>query len=193
MKGPETSRNNLKRIQTGFYEKYMSGQGLDIGYRGSLPEADPVLPTAQGIELDFPGYDGVTLPFASESQDYVFSSHSLEHIKSNYLFETIQEWFRVLKIDGHLVICVPHRDLYEKKWQPPSKYNGDHQRFYTPSSLLHEIEYALDIPNSYRIVHMRDNDDGYDYNVPPNTHCSGAMEIELVIKKIPIPTWNLLD
>lgn len=184
--GPETERSHKKRFINGFYKTYMNGKGLDIGYRGSVKgRIDAVLPTAIGIDIDYPGYDGITLPFNSESQDYVFSSHCLEHIDDP--FQAIQEWWRVLKVGGYLVVTVPHKHLYERKEYPPSIWNGDHKRFYTPCSLLYEIEQSLPV-NGYRIAHMRDNDDNFDYDRETSEHASGAYEIELVVKKL--PTWK---
>jgi SAM-dependent methyltransferase len=189
MRGPETEKSHESRTTSGFYSKFMSGQGLDIGYSGGNPNAEPVLPTAIGVDFGYPGYDGKVLPFPDESRDYVFSSHCLEHITDHY--SAIKEWFRVVKTGGHLVIIVPHQFLYEKKMRPPSNWNLDHKRFYTPQKILHDIENSLQI-NSYRIVSLRDNDDNFDYAVPPQSHSGGAYEIELVIKRITPPTWTLL-
>src|SRR5712672_2769938 len=77
----EEGRKTFKRfLDDGFFNKYMSGDCiLDIGYKGYLENTHPILPQAIGIDLDFPDYDGKTLPFAAESQDAVFSSHTLEH------------------------------------------------------------------------------------------------------------------
>lgn len=186
--GAEVSKSHLNRINNGFYVKFMKGIGLDIGYKGYNNDIIPVLQTAIGIEQDYPNYDGLNLPFESNSQDYVFNSHVLEHI-SNYK-DTIKEWFRVIKEDGHLVIIVPHKFLYEKKNELPSQWNGDHKRFYTPGSLLKEIEESLE-PNSYRIAHLRDNDDYFDYKIKEDKHSGGCYEIELVVKKIKKPEWNL--
>lgn len=189
MQGPETEKSHKTRIENGFYEKYMSGTGLDIGYKGSVQDADPVLPTAIGVDFDYPGYDGKTLPFADESQDYVFSSHCLEHIEDYE--QAIKEWYRVLKIGGYLIVTVPHKDLYEKKLQIPSQWNADHKRFYEACDLLIELYDSLET-NSYRIVHLRDNDDNFDYTIPANQHSGGCYEIELVIKKITRPEWSLI-
>lgn len=187
--GPETAKSNDKRASfTGFYDQYMNGIGLDIGYRGSVVNAEPVLETAIGIELDYPGYDGKTLPFQTESQDYVFSSHSLEHISD--WKSAIQEWFRVLKVGGNLILIVPHAALYEKKQIPPSRWNEDHKRFYMPDDLLFEVRQALET-NTYRLRHCRDNDDYFNYDIPPDKHSDGCYEIECVIQKIKKPTWNI--
>lgn len=183
--GIETGKSHEQRTRSGFYEKYMQGEGLDIG-----PNRDPVLPTAIGVDKNYPDYDGVTLPFPSKSKDYVYTSHCLEHIPSSQVTGILREWFRVLKVNGYLVITVPHQFLYEKRQSLPSRYNPDHKRFYTPESLLDEIEVSLDV-NTYRVRHLRDNDDGYDYSIPPERHSKGCYEIELVLQKITPPEWRL--
>lgn len=186
--GEEAIKTHKKRLYSGFYKDFMSGVGLDIGYAGYLTGIVPVLPDTIGVGLDYPNYDGLTLPFDDGSQDYVFSSHVLEHI-SDYK-QVIRDWFRVVKPGGHIVIIVPHQFLYEKKKNLPSKWNEDHKRFYTPGSLLKEIEETLD-PNTYRVVHLRDNDDGHNYEIPPEVHSNWCYEIECVIKKINKPSWEL--
>src|SRR3990167_5723312 len=89
--GPETASANQRRINSGFYVRYMSGYGLDIGYRGAKKDVLTVLETAKGVELGDKGYDGINLPHPTESQDYVYSSHMLEHVGTNNVDKTIQE------------------------------------------------------------------------------------------------------
>lgn len=183
----ESIKNYRTRLGAGFFSRFMQGQGLDIGYKG-YDDSRPVLSTAVGIDLDFPGYDGLSLPFKNESQDYVYSSHVMEHI-GNYVL-ALREWYRVLRYDGFLICIVPHKFLYEKKADLPSRFNADHKRFYTPASLLVEVENSLE-PNSYRVMHLKDNADGFDYLKGPLEHSSGAYEIELVLKKIEVPQWSI--
>lgn len=185
--GPEARKTHLKRFKDGFYERYMTGTGLDIGYSGGVEGAVPILPGAVGVGLDYPGYDGKTLPFPDNSQDYIFACHVLEHMPDYR--HTIRDWHRVIKSGGHIVVIVPHQFLYEKRTCLPSAWNPDHKRFYTPGSLLKEIEESLS-PNTYRIVHLRDNDDGFIYDIPPERHSSGCYEIECVIRKIAAPAWR---
>jgi SAM-dependent methyltransferase len=185
----EASRSFKAKLRNGFYATYVAGDViLDIGYRGAAADAVQILPHAIGIDLDYPGYDGTVLPFADGSVDTVFSSHMLEHTV-DYV-ATIRDWYRVLRPGGFIVCVVPHQFLYEKRWQLPSRWNADHKRFYTPAALLREFEEALE-PNSYRVRHLRDNDDGNDYTIGPETHASGAYEIELVIEKRNPPAWTL--
>ena len=70
--------------------------GLDIG-KGADSQAD--------FAIDLEG--GLTL-FASDTFDFVFSSHYLEHVKD--LPSQLQEWWRVLRPGGNLVLYLPHGD-----------------------------------------------------------------------------------
>lgn len=176
--GGEPSKTHIDRLEEGFYNKYLSGQHiLDIGGGGG----PAVVPNATIVDLGFPGYDGLILPFSTCSQDAVHSSHCLEHVTDPVL--ALKEWFRVVKIGGHMIITVPHQHLYERKSTLPSRWNREHLRFYTPAKLMADIEMALEI-NSYRIRSLRDNDAGFDYSVSQADHAKGCYEIEVVIEKL---------
>lgn len=177
----ESSHTYDQKIYSGFFNKYLSGSVvLDIGYKGDKSDAVPILPSAIGIDLDYPGYDGQSLPFANLSVDSIYTSHCLEHIP-NYCGAII-EWFRVLKVGGYLIIVVPDMFFYEKKQHPPSNWNPDHKRFYTPSRLLREIEETLD-PYSYQVCHLTQNHGNDNYFLGDKKHSNGPYEIELVIRK----------
>lgn len=189
--GWESRKTYAMKIANGFFDRYLSGSAiLDIGYKGGNDDAVPIVPQAIGIDLDYPGYDGETLPFPDESQDAIYTSHCLEHI-SDYK-RAIREWFRVLKPGGHLVIIVPHQYLFERRHELPSRLPG-HLRFYTPANLLQQIEEVLE-PNSYRVRHLVDNDVGFDYSILPwedPHYVVGCYEIELVLEKIQSPYWTI--
>jgi len=105
--GVEARKLYAAKLEDGFIAKYLSGVAiLDVGYRGYEPDVVPIVPQAIGIDLDYPSYDGKTLPFADDSQDAVFSSHCLEHAED--CESAIKEWFRVLKIGGYqsIMLCV---------------------------------------------------------------------------------------
>lgn len=186
--GTESQRTYHQKTVNGFFNKYMWGIGLDVGYAGYTEGCLPILPTAVGVDINFPGYDGKILPFPAQSQNYVYSSHCLEHI-DNYK-QAIQEWYRVTKIKGYVITVVPHQFLYEKKLEKPSFYNEDHKRFYTPAKLLKEFEEALE-PNTYRVRLLEDGDDFFDYDRFPTEHSTGQYEITLVIQRIKPPVWDL--
>jgi SAM-dependent methyltransferase len=187
--GVEARKTYAAKLDDGIIQKYLSGMDiLDIGYKGYENDVVAIVQQAIGIDVDYPGYDGRRLPFPDQSQDTVFSSHCLEHVEN--VQTALSEWFRVLKTNGFLILCVPHQHLYERKSSPPSKWNPDHRRFYTPATLLIDIEGALE-PNTYRLRHLIDNDAGYDYSIPPDQHPAGCYEIELVIQRIKQPVWQL--
>jgi SAM-dependent methyltransferase len=188
--GTEASKTIEAKHRSGFVARYLSGANiLDIGYRGYFHNAEPIVAQAVGIDLEYPGYDGKTLPFEDSSQDAVFSSHCLEHI-ADYK-GALREWFRVLRIGGFMVVSVPHQFLYEKRNALPSRWNLDHKRFYTPASLMAEVESSL-APNTYRVRHLIDNDVAFTYSQPPDIHSAGCYEIEMVLEKIAKPSWSII-
>lgn len=189
MLAPEVSKSHDNRLSNGFYSKYMNGRGVDFGFRGSEILAQPVLKNCIGVELGTPGYNSVTLDAPDGHFDFVFSSHVFEHLPNPTL--NLKDWYRLVKVGGFIVIIVPHRDLYEKRLTLPSRWNEDHRAFYTPSSLLAVVEVALR-PNSYRVVHCRDNDDYFDYSLIPEIHSAGCYEIELVLCRITLPIWDVV-
>jgi SAM-dependent methyltransferase len=186
--GPEARKTYRQKCETGYITRFLSGPHvLDIGYQGWDDGSVPIVPQAIGIGLDYPGYDGVHLPFSDGTQDAVFCSHCLEHIDDYRA--ALGEWYRVLKIGGHLLLTVPHQWLYERKPTPVSRHGGsEHRRFYTPASLAAEIEESLPV-GGYRIRVLRDNDEGFDYSAPPEQHAAGCYEIELVLQKIALPVY----
>jgi len=187
--GQEASKADRLRRQNGFYEEFLDGRKiLDIGFRGDDPLIEPIVAHATGVDLDYPGYDGLHLPFEDETQDAVFASHILEHIVD---YRTaLKEWFRVLKVGGYLLLFVPHKYLYERRPVLPSPWSGaGHKRFYTPAALLAEVESSLP-RNGYRVRHLADNDLNYDYRQSVRQPPRGCYEIEFVIEKIARPAYS---
>lgn len=204
--GFESRKSYARRCADGFWDAYMSlGAVLDIGYRGGLPDALPIVPWAIGIEPDHVrlsddraerwassgpnSYDGLHLPAADGTIDTVFSSHMLEHVQGPTAY--IREWHRVLKINGTMILIVPSAYLYERRMTvPPSRWSPEHLRSYSPCTLLYDVETALE-PNSYRIETLFTDDTGYDYSLPIDAHPQGCLEIVCVIRKITKPRWNV--
>jgi SAM-dependent methyltransferase len=174
------------------FSQFIVAPGLDIGFGGGNFGTGGYKPAFDfiGIDQNFPDYDGVHLPFPDDMFETVHASHVLEHIDD--ASTALTQWFRVLKVGGHLIINVPHQFLYEKKSELPSKWNKEHKDFYTPGQLLYFIERIL-TPNTYRVVYCRDNDWDFNYNIGPDQHSLGCYEIECVIKKIKPPTWSISE
>lgn len=188
--GFESRKGFARRCENGFWAAHVRGTAiLDIGFRGGIHGVLPILPGAIGIETDYPGYDGKTLPFYDGQIDCIHASHVLEHVTPSV--DYLRDWFRVLRVGGSIILMVPSAYLYERRLSvPPSRWSPEHLRAYTPGRLLSEIEAAL-IPNSYRVTHLADVDVGYDYTLPVTSHPTGSLEIECVIQKREKPRWDV--
>lgn len=70
--------------------------------------------------------------FADGATDTVFSSHALEHIEDHRA--ALAEWWRLLRVGGHLILYLPHRDLYPRIGTPGS--NPDHKHDFAPEDIV---------------------------------------------------------
>lgn len=176
----ETAKAHDRRAREGFFEKYCTGEGLDIGYG-----ADLIVPNCSGWDLrngDAQYLEGIP----DESFDFVYSSHCLEHMFDVRI--ALKNWFRVVKKGGWLIVAVPHRDLYEKKTLLPSRWNVDHKHMFLigrarePDTLdlVEEIRAALD---GYDIQYVKVCDEGHTIT-DPLVHSDGEYQIEAVIRKL---------
>ena len=94
---------------------YCTGRGCEIG-----PGLNPQAPPERTYFIDrYARYgdtpiavdvvaDAVALPFAAGSQDFLVSSHVLEHCPGT--LAVLEEWKRVLRPGGTLLLRLPHRD-----------------------------------------------------------------------------------
>jgi len=120
-----------RRKRSYFFEKYCQGKGIDIGCHNAK-----ILPEADGFDKqDLPGVtiigDATHMEGVQDNNyDWVYSSHCLEHIQD--VHTGLQNWWRILKYGGHLILFVPHRDYYERQLTLPSIYNGSHFHYFLP-------------------------------------------------------------
>jgi SAM-dependent methyltransferase len=67
-------------------------------------------------------------PLKADAYDFVHASHVLEHMADPW--GAVENWTRILKPGGYLVVLVPEWTMYEQQtW--PSKWNSDHKRAWT--------------------------------------------------------------
>jgi SAM-dependent methyltransferase len=139
-----------------------TGQGIDIGCG-----PDPVTPTARGFDIT-DGDANVITRHVSETFDFVFSSHCLEHMHDP--FAAIGEWWQLVKPGGYLFVLVPDEDLYEQGVFP-SRFNPDHKATFTiskASSWSPRSVNVLDLVNSLQggeLVSLQLQDRGYDRSI----------------------------
>lgn len=132
----ETSNGNEAAKIRNELVPYTAGATLDIG-------CGPWRAFRHFIGIDEQAQPGVTLAmrgenlrqFATEEWDAVFSSHFLEHVVD--FKAALAEWWRVIKVGGHLCLYLPHKDHYPQIGQPGS--NPDHKHDFAPDDIVHAM------------------------------------------------------
>ena len=117
--------------------------------------------------------------------DFVYSSHTLEDLDNPDI--AINNWWRVLKPGGFMILYLPHRDLYEKKKELPSRWNIYHKHFFlidkdeTPDTIgiIPFIERHL---TNFEIIYAKECSEGHTIT-DPLIHSDGEYSIEVVIQK----------
>ena len=179
----EVIKARKRRLAEGWFEKYCPENkcGIDIGCGD-----DPVNETFRRWDQKFGDGDATFMKGVSDNKFWtVHASHVLEHLHDPVT--GIKNWFRILHPGGHLIICVPHRDLYEKKKTLPSQWNFDHKAFWLPESEESPDTRSLKgsilqaIPNA-NIVSLIVLNEGW-VPKPQNEHSCGEYSIEAIIKK----------
>lgn len=192
----EQSKAAKRRFNDGnFHSKYFRGVGIDIG---AGPDCvDRVAHAFPGIrrvrDWDLPDGDGQVLESVQDNTyDFLHSSHSLEHMVDWKI--ALDNWIRVVKPGGYLIITVPEEEMYEKNnW--PSRFNNDHKWSFTfkPGSVMPKTVNVLDLAmycNSKATVeklelinqfyHATNIDPAFDQTQLPNVECC----IEIILRKI---------
>jgi SAM-dependent methyltransferase len=128
----ECSKSISRRLSNpNFMRLYFKGNGIDIGGKPDpLALYAELFPLVTSIRTwDLEDGDAQYLDTVSdETYDFVHSSHCLEHLHSPV--EGLENWLRILKPNGYLLITVPDEDLYEQGVFP-STYNKDHKWTFT--------------------------------------------------------------
>lgn len=106
-----------------FAKQFCKGKGLDIG--GLI---DCHFPEAQIINIiENNGYDAYNLP--SGKYDYIFSSHTLEHL-FDYV-KALEYWKFMLTEKGCLFLYLPHPEM--EYWLPQN--NKKHLHIFYPEMM----------------------------------------------------------
>ena len=192
----ECSKSIMRRMhEPNFSNRYFVGKGLDIG-----GGPDPLglylelFPRMQGVKIwDKTDGNAETLDTIENCIfDFVHSSHCLEHLDDPS--QALQNWFRVLKPDGYLVIMVPDEDMYEQG-EFPSTWNGDHKFTFTISKKnswspksINILDLLETLDENHEIIKIQKLDASYRYNIPrfdQSLTPIGECGIEIIIRKRP--------
>lgn len=114
---------------------YLQGKILDVGCGGGKVCSEAVgldwMSPAANIQMDISNPDSLRL-FGDGAFDVVFSSHFLEDIH-DYKGMLAAMW-RLVKVDGTLILYLPHRDLYPNVGQPGA--NPAHKHDFIPQDII---------------------------------------------------------
>lgn len=144
--------------------RYTRGRGLDVGCGGAK-----AFPHFIGVDnfTDTKLFGTVMTPdlnldadnlfmLADQSCDFVFSSHCLEHLQDTE--KVLREWWRVLKVGGHLVLYLPHKNFYPNIGQEGG--NPDHKHDFLPQDI---IDIMLKI-GPWDLRRNEDRNEGQEYS-----------------------------
>jgi ADP-heptose:LPS heptosyltransferase/predicted SAM-dependent methyltransferase len=127
---------------------HLRGRGLDVGAGDFkiLPHAisvDNLNHSQFGFQIRPDIYSDASdlSMFASGSMDFVYSSHTLEHVQD--YAATLKEWWRVLKPGGRLVLYLPHKEFYPNIGQTGA--NPDHKHDFLPEDVIQAMPRGWDL------------------------------------------------
>lgn len=98
--------------------------------------------------------------FTDGSMDFVFSSHLLEHIEK--FEDALREWWRVIKVGGHLVLYLPHKQFYPNIGQPGA--NPDHKHDFEPNDIADAMRRVASGGAGWDLVENEDRNEGREYS-----------------------------
>lgn len=139
---------------------YLRGRGLDLGAGDFkvLPHVisvDNMSHTQFGFNMRPDVLSDVTKldMFASQSMDFVYSSHTLEHVVD--YAAALREWWRVLKQNGYLILYLPHKDLYPNVGTEYA--NPDHKHDFVNEDIINAVPTGWDLVENQ----IRSDDEEY--------------------------------
>jgi SAM-dependent methyltransferase len=148
-----------RRLWRDLERAILAGKGIDIGCG-----PDPITSDAYGFDKGNGDANEIT-KYVHEEFDYVFSSHCLEHMRDPH--KAIQEWWKLVRLGGHLFFIVPDEDLYEQGVFP-SRFNTDHKATFTISKAkswspvsVNVLDLVQLLPGA-QLVNLVLQDAGYD-------------------------------
>lgn len=158
-----------------------AGPILDIRMMEHWPGHMPVSGNARRIAVGDRLEECYFMAASDQSQSLVFVHRVLQRIED---YRTaIASWFRTVRIGGMLILVVPHQFLFERRFSLPSPHDPGTLRFYTPASLLMEIEEALD-PFAYRLRVLFEDASGVGPDETLDHPATGGRDILVAIERI---------
>jgi SAM-dependent methyltransferase len=181
----ETTKARERRLREGWFDKYApeDRSGIDIGC-----QYDALNPVFRRWDHLFADGDASLMEGVPDQIFHtVYASHVLEHLADPVV--ALTNGCRILRQGGHLIVLVPHRNLYEKTKTLPSNWNSEHKWFRLPDRA--EAPHTLSLEDVIRradlagveAVSLRVLDEGYDHKLPADVHPEGELSIEAILRR----------
>ncbi|MDP3514176.1 MAG: methyltransferase domain-containing protein [Sulfuritalea sp.] len=158
----ESSKTNAVRGKD-FFDRYLSGKVIDIGCA-----EDPVCPAAERFDIADGDANDIAAFRPQLAYDTVYSSHCLEHMHD--VRSALRGWWALVKAGGHMIVVVPHEDLYEQGFWP-SIFNLDHKASFrlggetSWSPVSYDIRKLMEELPDAMVLSSQKQDQGYDYRL----------------------------
>ncbi len=190
----ECSKSIQRRLSDpNFLRSYFVGEGLDIGGKPDPLMLYRELFPLMGSVKTWDWEDGDAQYLAGmkdNSLGFVHSSHCLEHLVDPK--EGLQNWFRVVREGGYLIVTVPDEDLYEQGVFP-SDFNLDHKWTFTifknrswSDHSINLVDLVRELGDAAEVVKLEQLASTYRFNLPRYDQTLtpvGECGIELIIRK----------
>ena len=140
--------------------RWLRGRGLDIG-AGDFKVLPHVISVdnLNHIQFGFTHRPDIVAEaedlsiFGSQSMDFVYSSHTLEHVVN--WKAALKEWWRVIKPNGLMVLYLPHKLFYPNIGEKGA--NPDHKHDFLPDEIIDALPEGHDV----LVKEDRNNDNEY--------------------------------
>ena len=123
--------------------KYLNGNGLDLGCGNwkITPRAIGIDKNLYGDQVNIQGDVGNLFWFQNNCMGFVFSSHVLEDMENH--IEVLNEWRRVIKPGGYLILYLPHKNYYPNIGKHGA--NTDHKHEFLPDNIINTEKFLSNI------------------------------------------------
>ncbi len=136
---------------------YCQGEGLDIGCGDHKIFRHAIGIDRRGRGANLAGNVERLKLVGDDCMDFVFSSHCLEDIADHEA--ALADWWRVLKVGGHLVLYLPHKAHYPNVGQPHA--NQAHKHDFEPEDIVKAMQ---KVAPDWALVENQDRDEDDEYS-----------------------------
>jgi SAM-dependent methyltransferase len=181
----ETTKS--KKLWGSLERSILTGKGIDIGCG-----PDPITPHVSRFDVEHGDANEIT-KYVHDQFDFVYASHCLEHMHNPQ--KALLDWWKLVRVGGHLFFIVPDEDLYEQGVFP-SRFNGDHKATFTISKAqswspvsINVLDLAGSLPNG-QLVSIVLQDQGYDRGIlrhglfPPSRWARYCLRVYYALRRI---------